>query len=170
MKIPLKLFIIDVDGTLTDSGIYYDEKGNEIKRFSTRDAAGIFAAKQVGIKTMIVTGRESTATLRRMKELKIDFVYQNIKDKSSFIFSFLQSNGYTKNEVGYIGDDLNDYEAMQYASFVACPSDSCNEIKSIANYISPVKGGYGAVRDVIEYYLKKYGEWDFTVRHLYGGI
>ena len=74
----IKYLIIDVDGTLTDSGIYYDENGNELKRFSTRDAAGFFAAKEKGIKTIILTGRECAATIRRMEELKVDVLIQSI--------------------------------------------------------------------------------------------
>ena len=73
----LKLIVVDVDGTLTDSGIYYDENGNELKKFSTRDAAGFFASKVCGIKSMILTGRECAATTRRMKELQIDYVFQD---------------------------------------------------------------------------------------------
>ena len=74
----IKLIIIDVDGTLTDSGIYYDETGNELKRFSTRDAAGFFAARAAQIKTMILTGRECKATIRRMEEMKVDYIFQNV--------------------------------------------------------------------------------------------
>ena len=79
-----KLIIIDVDGTMTDGGVYYDEHGNELKKFCTKDAAGFFAAKQCGIKTMVLTGRECEATSRRMKEINGDYLYQNEKEKMGF--------------------------------------------------------------------------------------
>ena len=77
----IKLLVIDVDGTMTDGGIYYDASGNEIKKFNTKDAAGIFAARCAGIKTKVLTGRKSFAVEKRMKELKIDYVDQGISDK-----------------------------------------------------------------------------------------
>ena len=77
----IKYLIIDVDGTLTDAGIYYDENGNELKKFSTKDAAGFFAAHQVGIQILILTGRACAATTRRMKEMKVEYLVQNCKDK-----------------------------------------------------------------------------------------
>ena len=79
MKRIVKYWVVDVDGTMTDAGIYYDEKGNEIKKFCTKDAAGFFAAQAVGMKVIILTGRECAATTRRMQDLKVDFLFQNIK-------------------------------------------------------------------------------------------
>ena len=160
--------MIDVDGTLTDSGIYYDEHGNELKKFSTKDAAGFFAAKAVGIKTIILTGRECAATTRRMEELKADYIIQNVKDKVSFLRTFMNEHHIEKDQLAYIGDDLNDLVPMQLAGFVACPADSCYEIVKISDYASPVKGGYGAVRDVIEQILHESGEWDEAVSNIYG--
>lgn len=90
----IKLMIIDVDGTMTDGGIYYDEQGNELKKFCTKDAAGFFAARNVGIKIMVLTGRECMATAKRMTELRVDIVYQNIKNKVECIRSFMKEKGY----------------------------------------------------------------------------
>lgn len=164
----IKYFVIDVDGTLTDAGIYYDENGNELKKFCTRDAAGFFAARQVGMKIIVLTGRECAATTRRMKELKVDFLYQDVKDKSNFLKKFMLENDISKNELAYIGDDLNDFPPMKLAGFVGCPADSCAEIIEIADYVSPIKGGQGAVRDVIEYVLRGYGEWEKAISEVYG--
>ena len=88
----IKYLVIDVDGTLTDSGIYYDETGNELKKFCTKDAAGFFAAQKAGIKIIILTGRECKATKRRMEEMKVDYLYQDIKDKTSFLQEFMKKN------------------------------------------------------------------------------
>ena len=156
----IKYLVIDVDGTMTDAGIYYDEHGNEMKKFCTKDAAGFFAARQVGIKIIVLTGRQC--------ELKVDFLFQNVKDKKTFLEQFMRDNMITKDEMGYIGDDLNDLPPMKLAGFVGCPFDSCQEIISISDYHSSLKGGNGAVRDVIEHYLRDKGLWDNAVQNVYG--
>lgn len=168
MNRKIRILVIDVDGTMTDSGIYYDDSGNELKKFSTRDAAGFFAAHELGIKTMIVTGRECEATARRMKELKVDYLCQNIKDKVGYINEFMKKNHYQRNEIGYIGDDLNDLAAMRLVGFVACPADSCQEVIEMADYISGFNGGCGVVRDVIEHILRESGEWGGAIDRIYG--
>ena len=164
----IKLLVIDVDGTMTDGGIYYDASGNEIKKFNTKDAAGIFAARCAGIKTMVLTGRKSFAVEKRMKELKIDYVYQGISDKKCFLSKFMINNGLRKECIGYIGDDLNDWEPMQLAGVVCCPGDACDEVKQISNYVAKASGGYGAVRECITYLLKKRGEWEDAIAKAYG--
>lgn len=164
----VKLFVIDVDGTMTDGGIYYDENGNEFKKFCTKDAAAYFALKQVGIKVMVLTGRECAATLRRIKELHIDILYQDIKDKKSFLCNYMYENKLTRDDVGYIGDDLNDLPSMSLCGFVATPKDGCKEVKEIANYISRVDAGHGAVRDIIENYLEGKNLWKKAISQVYG--
>ena len=81
----IKLLVIDVDGTMTDGGIYYDNSGNELKKFSTKDAAGFFAAHKAGIKLMVLTGRNCAATAKRMEELQVEFLFQNIRNKAMFL-------------------------------------------------------------------------------------
>ena len=163
----LKYLIIDVDGTLTDGGIYYDETGNELKKFNTKDAAGIFVVKKLGIKTVVITGRECSATKRRLEELKVDFIYQNVKDKVTFVSNLIKEKNIKKEEIGYIGDDLNDYPAMLLTGFIACPNDACKEIKKIANYVSSVNGGCGTVREVIESMLEKENLWSKVTNEVY---
>ena len=164
----IKYLIIDVDGTLTDAGIYYDERGNELKKFCTKDAAGFFAAHQVGMKIMIVTGRESAATTRRMTEMKADYLIQNCRDKISYIKKFMQKNSILKDEIGYFGDDLNDLPGMRLCGFIGCPSDACKEVKEKADYVSNICGGHGAVRDIIEFLLQARGEWNDAIAEEYG--
>lgn len=163
----IKLIVIDVDGTMTDAGIYYDENGNELKKFCTRDAAGFFAAHQVGMKIMVLTGRECAATTRRMNELKVEYIYQNVINKAEFLKKFMEENCIIKEELCYIGDDLNDLPSMKLAGYVGCPADSCIEIKQIADYISSVNGGCGAVRDVIEHILRGKNLWDSAISCVY---
>ncbi|NLJ70462.1 MAG: HAD hydrolase family protein [Clostridiaceae bacterium] len=164
----IKLIVVDVDGTLTDAGIYYDENGNEIKKFCTKDAAGFFAAHSVGIEIMVLTGRECAATTRRMTEMKVDYLFQNVKNKVDFLRTFMSQYDLKREEVGYIGDDLNDLPPMMLVDYIGCPADSCLEIKKIADYVSNINGGHGAVRDVIEHILRESGQWDKAVADVYG--
>lgn len=163
----LKYFVIDVDGTMTDGGIYYDEHGNETKKFNTKDAAGFFAARLCDIKTIVLTGRRCVATERRMEELKVDFVFQGVRDKAMFLKTFMQENKIVQGDIAYVGDDLNDLAPMKLVGFVACPNDACEEIKEIATYVSTRKGGEGAVRDILEYVIRKREQWEACVEKLY---
>lgn len=163
----IKLWVIDVDGTMTDGGLYYDESGNETKKFCTKDAAGFFAVHQLGMEVMILTGRECRATTRRMTEMKVEYLNQNVKDKVHFLEDFMTEKNLTKDMVAYIGDDLNDLPPMKLCGFIGCPADSCLEVKNVANYISPIKGGYGAVRDVIEHLLHENNLWEEAVSKVY---
>lgn len=164
----IKYLVIDVDGTMTDAGIYYDEHGNELKKFCTKDAAGFFAAKKTGIQVMVLTGRECAATTRRMTEMKVDYLVQNCKDKMTYLTQFMKDNGISRDEMGYLGDDLNDLPPMKLCGFVGCPADACLEVRGRADYISNVKGGYGAVRDIIEHMLRERGEWEKATAEIYG--
>lgn len=164
----IEFLIIDVDGTMTDAGIYYDEHGNELKKFCTKDAAGFFAARQAGIQIMVLTGRECAATTRRMKEMKVDYLVQNIKNKVSYLQEFIQKQGLLPEQLGYLGDDLNDLQGMQLCGFAACPADACEEVRKRADYISSVNGGFGAVRDIISFLLKERNQWDAAIKDIYG--
>ena len=158
---------IDVDGTMTDGGIYYDESGNELKKFCSRDAAGFFAAKACGIKIIILTGRKCIATEKRMKELQVDMLQQDVVDKYSFLKKFMLIHQISAMKIGYIGDDLNDFESMYGVGFKGCPADAVEEIKAISNYVSSVKGGEGAVRDIVKYLLMERGQWESAIVECY---
>ena len=164
----IKYVILDVDGTLTDGGIYYDEHGNELKKFCTKDAAGIFIAKAAGIEVMVLTGRECAATTRRLTELGVKELHQNVKDKVSWMRLWMEQHGINKDQVGYIGDDLNDLQPMKLCGYIGCPADACSEVKKIADYVSSINGGYGAARDVIEHYLREANLWSDLVSKAYG--
>lgn len=164
----IKYLVIDVDGTMTDAGIFYDEHGNELKKFCTKDAAGFFAARRAGIKILVLTGRECAATARRMDEMKVDFLVQNCKDKVPYLEQFLRKQGVSWDELGYLGDDLNDLPGMSRCGFAGCPADACAEVKACADYVSTIKGGYGAVRDMVEHLLRARGEWEKVTAEIYG--
>lgn len=163
----IKYIIVDVDGTLTDGSIYYDENGNELKKFNSKDAAGFFAAKASNIFIMVITGRKCYATEKRMKEMQVDLLEQGIVDKVEYIKNYMLEHNIKRNELAYIGDDLNDYSSMQLTGFVACPNDAAEEIKKISNYISPFNGGYGAFRDIMCYLLRKRGQWENAYKQCY---
>lgn len=161
------MFVFDVDGTMTDGGLYYGEDGNEQKKFCTKDATGFFAAREVGIKIMVLTGRSCFATEKRMRELKVDYLFQNVKNKASVLEKIAKEENLSRFDLGYIGDDLNDLSAMRMCGFVACPKDSCSEVINCADYVSKCGGGYGVIRDVMEYVLKKEGVWNKVVSSIY---
>ena len=164
----IKYLVIDVDGTMTDAGIYYDEHGNELKKFCTKDAAGFFAAHQAGMEILVLTGRECAATTKRMTEMKVDYLVQNCKDKVTYLQNFMEEKHITRDQIGYLGDDLNDLPPMQLCGFVGCPADACTEIRESAHYISTVNGGAGAIRDIIRYILMKREEWAELISQIYG--
>lgn len=163
----IKLWVIDVDGTMTDGGIYYDEQGNEYKRFCSRDAAAFFCLNKLGVKTMILTGRECKATERRARELKVGHFKQGIKDKASYLKEYLVKNQMQFSQVAYIGDDLNDFLVMRQCGFKGCPLDSCKEIVDIVDYVSALRGGHGAVRDIVEHVLRETGCWEQLISAVY---
>ena len=166
----IKYLIIDVDGTMTDDGIYYDSFGNELKKFSTKDAAGFFAAHYAGMFIIVLTGRECPAVTKRMKELKVDYLFQNINNKAKFLEKFIEEKRINREEIAYLGDDLNDLRAMKLAGFIGCPHDACEEVKFVSDYISNFNGGNGAVRDIIAYILKQNQLWEKAIDSVYGGI
>ncbi len=166
----IKYLIVDVDGTMTDSGVYYDNHGNELKKFSTKDGAGFFACREGGIEMIVVTGRECEATTRRIKEFKVKELYQNVSGKKEFLKKYMEERGINREEIGYIGDDINDIPPMSLCGFVGCPKDSCTEVLERADYVSRFEGGHGAMRDVVEHIFRERGEWDALVKKIYGGI
>ena len=160
----IRLLVLDVDGTMTDGGVYYDATGNETKKFAIKDGAGLVLARTAGIRVMICTGPECEAVRRRAADLKITDVYQNVGKKAAFLRGFMAENHYAREEVAYCGDDLNDLAAMALCGFVACPEDAAAEVKARADYICPQRGGEGAVRGAVEKILRGDGRWKDAVQ------
>jgi 3-deoxy-D-manno-octulosonate 8-phosphate phosphatase (KDO 8-P phosphatase) len=163
---PIKLLILDVDGTLTDSTVYYGDGNIEMKGFNTKDGAILKPLKDLGIEVIILTGRESEATKRRAEELNA-IPIQGVHDKLGVLKKLLDEKGLTQEQCAYIGDDVNDYPAMRICAFRACPVDAAIEIKEICDYVSDFAGGYGAVRDICEQLLKKEQKYESFLR-IYG--
>jgi 3-deoxy-D-manno-octulosonate 8-phosphate phosphatase (KDO 8-P phosphatase) len=156
----IKLIILDVDGTLTDGKITIGSDGSEHKNFDVKDGMAISQAIKSNISVAILTGRSSSVVQTRAKELGIKDVFQGLRTKRDKVEELAKRKGVKLKEVAYIGDDINDLEAMQVVGFKGCPSDACNEIKEISDYISSKPGGNGAVREIIEFLLKEQGIWD----------
>ena len=155
----IKLFLSDVDGTLTDAGMYYGENGNELKKFNTRDGKGFELLHRAGIKTGIITSENTKIVENRAKKLKVDFLRQGIEHngKLEAVKRICQNENILLSEVAYVGDDINCKELLQSVGLAACPSDATQEIKDILNIIVlSKKGGDGAVREFAEYILGNY--------------
>ncbi len=163
----IKLIVLDVDGTMTDGGVYIDNNEIETKKFNIKDGAGILLAQSVGINFMILTGRESGCVRKRASELNIKYVHQGIKNKEDFLENFICTSGYEKENIAYIGDDLNDLKAMKYCQVNACPIDAAQEVKEQCQFVLTTKGGYGVVREFVEILLKNNGKWEEAVNNLF---
>ena len=164
----IRVLVVDVDGTLTDGGIYYDSTGNEVKKFAAKDGAGLIIARAAGIRVVICTGRECEAVRRRAADLKITDVYQNVGRKAPFLQEFFAREGYAREEIAYCGDDVNDLAAMALCGFVACPADATDPILARADYICSRRGGDGAVRDAVQKILQDDGRWKDAVQAAFG--
>jgi 3-deoxy-D-manno-octulosonate 8-phosphate phosphatase (KDO 8-P phosphatase) len=147
----IKLIVTDVDGVLTDTGIYYSQDGEYVKRFSIRDGMGVERLRELlGIETIIITGENSGTVKSRAAKLKINEFYLGVKNKLEILELIKKKNGISEEEIAYVGDDSNDYEIMRRCGFKATPNDGMSFIKEIADYICEAKGGYGAFREVAE--------------------
>ena len=155
----IKTFIFDVDGVLTNSQLIILENGRLLRQMSTRDGYAIKEAIKYGFKVFIITGGKSTGVAQRLKNLGVTFVYSGIEDKMDAFEEILDAYEIDKDEILYMGDDLPDYEVMRQVAIPCCPADAAVEIKQLSRYISPMKGGEGCVRDVIEKVLKLNNKW-----------
>lgn len=155
-KKQIKLFLCDVDGTLTDGGMYYSENGDELKKFNTRDGMGFQRLREAGIKTGIITSEDTQIVENRARKLNVDFLYQGKRDggKLAVAQEICTRMGIKLDEVAYIGDDVNCVELLEAIGVKACPADACEEVKAIAGiHVMSRKGGDGCVREFIEYIL-----------------
>jgi YrbI family 3-deoxy-D-manno-octulosonate 8-phosphate phosphatase len=150
----IKLLLTDVDGVLTDNGVYYGENGEVMKRFSIRDGMGVERLrKECGIDTGIVTGELSPSVARRAEKLQITHLYLGVKDKLGRLNEIMAAHGLSWEEIAFIGDDVNDLEVLQRVGLSACPADAMPAVSAIVDYHCVVRGGYGAFREFAEYII-----------------
>ena len=162
----IKLVLLDVDGTLTDGGIYRGNNGEELKRFNVKDGYAIVNAQKLGIEFGIITGRKSELVEIRSNELKIKYLYQGISEKTDILEEIMQKTGLKKEEIAYMGDDLNDILIMKQSGLTSAPKDAADEVIQIADFVSEKNGGSGAVREFVEYILKKDGKWETFLKNV----
>ncbi len=151
----IKLLLTDNDGVLTDTGVYYSAKGEELKRFSIRDGMGVERLREIAsVETGIITGEESGTVIKRAEKLKITELYLGIKKKHLLLGEILKKNNLKAENIAFIGDDVNDIELMKLVGFTATPADGIPEIRKMVDYICKNKGGNGAFREFAELIIK----------------
>jgi 3-deoxy-D-manno-octulosonate 8-phosphate phosphatase (KDO 8-P phosphatase) len=169
----IKLFLMDVDGTITDGGVCLisstsaDEAGgetvSEMKVFDAKDGQGLSLAHTMGIQTGFITGRRSPAVAQRAAELKVTFVYRGQAKKTQAFEECMQKAGVTEEEVAYMGDDLPDIPLARRAGLAVSVADGADELKAVCHYTTKRLAGRGAAREVVELILKSQGRWEEAV-------
>jgi 3-deoxy-D-manno-octulosonate 8-phosphate phosphatase (KDO 8-P phosphatase) len=160
---PIKVLLMDVDGTMTDGGVTLlsqtDGTALEIKTFDAHDGQGLTLAQTAGLRTGCITGRESSALLRRAREMKMEFIYMKQPLKMPAYEEILERAGVSDSAVAFIGDDLPDIPLLRRAGLAVAVADAVPEVKQVAHYITRTPGGRGAVRETVELILKSKGVW-----------
>lgn len=147
----IKLVITDVDGVLTDGGMYYSKDGEFLKKFNTRDAMGMELLLDLGIKTIMLTRENSNIVKARAKKIKVSELYSGVLNKKTLLLKkILKKYNVKLDQVAYIGDDLNDLEIMKSVGFSVTPSNGIDQIKKISNYVCKLNGGDGAFRELAD--------------------
>jgi 3-deoxy-D-manno-octulosonate 8-phosphate phosphatase (KDO 8-P phosphatase) len=162
MKLP-KLVLTDIDGVWTDGGMYYDQTGNEWKRFNTSDSAGVIFLKLMEIPLGIITGEDTLIVERRAKKLKIDYLFQGASSKIKIVKKLCEKLSIEMADIAYIGDDINDIEVLNSVGFSSCPKNAPEYIKKKVSYVTKKAGGEGAFREFIEYILEQNNKLDHCI-------
>ncbi|HTR81885.1 MAG TPA: HAD-IIIA family hydrolase [Bacteroidota bacterium] len=149
----IKMLATDVDGVLTDSGMYYSENGDELKKFNTRDGMGLVLLRMAGFKVAIVTSEDTKIVERRAAKLRITDLVQGTRDKVAALEVLMKRHSLQWEEIGYIGDDVNDLDVMKRVGFAAAPADATAQNKKAAHYVTKKRGGEGCVREICDMIL-----------------
>ncbi len=150
----IKLLLTDVDGVLTDGGVYYSEQGEVMKRFSIRDGMGVERLRNQQVETGIITGEMSGSVAKRAEKLQITELHLGVKDKLGKLKEIMERKKLTADQIAFIGDDVNDIEIMQSVGISACPSDAMMMVKAIAQIVFVHKGGHGVFREFAEWIIE----------------
>ncbi len=154
----VRMLAMDVDGVLTDAGMYYSELGDEVKKFNTRDGMGIKMLQAAGIITAFITREKTAIVERRGQKLAVPEVHQGIDDKLTDLTRLARKHGLTLAQVAYIGDDVNDLDALHAVGFSAAPADAMPIVLEAVHYVCAKKGGEGAVRELADLILAARGK------------
>ena len=159
----IKLLALDVDGVLTDGSIYISPAGEVFKGFNAKDGMGISCALRSGLQIAVITGRQSPIVERRCEELGITLLQQGVKDKRLALQQIAQKLGLVREEIAYMGDDLNDIPAFKASGLNLVPADAAIEVMAVADIITKASGGRGAVREAITMILAAQDNWNVIV-------
>src|SRR5208283_1145999 len=152
----IRLLLTDVDGVLTDTGVYYSDAGEVLKRFSIRDGMGVERLRKiVNVETGIITGEKSASIKKRADKLQIAELHLGIKEKVQVLEEIMVRTSFVREQIAYIGDDMNDLEIIKKVGLSACPCDSFPAIKKIADFICIARGGQGAFREFAEFIISE---------------
>jgi YrbI family 3-deoxy-D-manno-octulosonate 8-phosphate phosphatase len=152
------MLAMDVDGVLTDAGMYYAESGEELKKFNTRDGMGIKMLQAAGVVTAFITKEKTAIVERRGQKLAVPEVHQGVDDKLTDLTRLARKYGLTLAQIAYIGDDVNDLDALKAVGFSAAPADAMPSVLEAVHYVCARKGGEGAVREVADLILAARGK------------
>ena len=150
----VKLLILDVDGVLTDNGVYIDSDGDEMKKFNIQDGFGIYLVQRAGVQVALLSGRYSKSTEYRAQELKIQYVYNGHTDKLKAYEELKEKLLFKNEEIAFVGDDLPDLPVLNEAGIALTVSNAQSEVKKVAEYVTKASGGHGAVREIVNLILK----------------
>jgi 3-deoxy-D-manno-octulosonate 8-phosphate phosphatase (KDO 8-P phosphatase) len=156
----IKLFVLDVDGVLTDGTLLLLDNGEMARRMNIKDGYALQLAIKKGYEILVISGSTSNAVKLRLEKLGIKNVHLAVKNKQAVLQEFIGENKYTIDQVLYMGDDIPDVQPMLQVGLACAPADAVQEVKAVAHYISPIKGGEGCVRDIIEKVLKLNNDWN----------
>ena len=155
----VRLLVLDVDGVLTDGGLFVSAGGEEIKRFHVHDGLALVAARRAGLQIAILSSRASAAVTRRMTELGVGEIHQGVTDKAGALDALRERLGLAVGEVAMMGDDLPDLPAMARAGLALAPANAAAEVRRAAHWVARRRGGDGAVREAVEMLLKSRRAW-----------
>jgi len=156
---PITTFVFDVDGVLTDGNLLVMPGGAMVRRMNIKDGYALQFAVKRGYNVIVISGGSSPEVKERLNKLGVVNVWMQVTDKKIILENFMRQNNLLQNEILFMGDDIPDYDVMNYVGLPCCPADAAVEIKQISKYISPLQGGVGCARDVIEKVMKLRGDW-----------
>ncbi len=162
----LKLLLMDVDGVLTDGRLFYTEGGEKVKVFNVHDGLGIKLLQRAGIKTGVISGRESEALKNRLSELGIEEVFMGRTEKNSVLEDIARRHGLSMEEIGFVGDDLVDIPVLKRVGFPVVARNAPPPLKEYAVYVTSSEGGKGAVREVCDLILRLRGREELVKKYI----
>jgi len=166
----VRMLVLDVDGVLTAGSIIYTDSGEESKMFDVKDGLGIRAASEAGLQIALMTGRVSQVVQRRARDLHVHHTIQRVGDKAAALQTLADESGLSLPSIAFMGDDLNDRDAMRLAGVSIAPADAVPDILAIADLVTDAPGGRGAARQAVEAILKAQGRWEQAVESYLQGL